>query len=59
MYEVLHPRDDVDSLYVSMKEGGRGLASTEDRVDASIQRLEDNIEKRREILTTQVLGERK
>ena len=27
------------------KEGGRGLASIEDSVDASIQRLEDYIEK--------------
>ncbi len=38
-------RDDVDRLYVSRKEGGRGLASIEDSVDASIQRLEDYIEK--------------
>ena len=45
MYEALHPRDDVDRLYVSRKEGGRGLASTEDIVDASIRRLEDYIEK--------------
>ena len=38
-------KDDVDRLYVSRKEGGRGLASTEDTVDASIQRLEDYKEK--------------
>ena len=42
MHKVLHPRDDVDRLYVSRKEGRRGLASIEDRVNASIQRLEDN-----------------
>ena len=41
MHKALHPRDDVDRLYVSRKEGGRGLASIEDNVDASIQRLED------------------
>ena len=41
MHKALHPRDDVDRLYVSRKEGGRGLASIEDSVDASIQRLED------------------
>ena len=35
----------VDRLYVSRKERGRGLASIEDSVDASIQRLEDYIEK--------------
>ena len=45
MHKVLHPRDDVDRLYVSRKEGRRGLASMEDSVDASIQRLEDNIQK--------------
>ena len=41
MHKALHPRDDVDRLYVSRKEGGRGVASIEDSVDASIQRLED------------------
>ena len=45
MHKALHPRDDVDRLYVSRKEGGRGLASIEDSVDASIQRHEDYIEK--------------
>ena len=45
MLKSLHPRDDVDKLYISRKEGGRGLASIEDSVDASIQRLEDYIEK--------------
>ena len=45
MHKSLHPRDDVDRLYESRKEGGRGLASIENKVDASIQRLEDFIEK--------------
>ena len=45
MHRALHPRDDVDRLYVPRKEGGRGFASKEDSVDASIQRLEDYIEK--------------
>ena len=45
MHKALHPRDDVDRLYVSRKEGGRGLASPEDSVDASIQRLKDYIKK--------------
>ena len=31
---------------MSRKEGGRGIASIEDSVDVSIQRLEDYIEKR-------------
>ena len=35
MHKTLHPRDDVDRLYVSRKERGRGLASIEDSVDDS------------------------
>ena len=54
MHKALHPRDDVDRLYVSRKEGGRGLASIEDSVDASIQRLEDYIEKHKGELITAV-----
>ena len=44
MHKVLHPRDDVDRVYVSWNEGGRGLTSIEDSVDASIQWLEDYIQ---------------
>ena len=40
MHKALCPRDDVDRLYVSRKDVGRGLASNEDTVDASIQQLE-------------------
>ena len=54
MHKALHPRDDVDRLYVSRKEGGRGLASIEDTVDASIQRLEDYIEKQEQGLITTI-----
>ena len=52
MHKALHPRNDVDGLYVSKREVGRELASTEDNVDLSIQRLEDYIEKCRERLIT-------
>ena len=41
MHKALHPRHDVERLYVSRKEGGRGLANIEDSVDTSIQQLED------------------
>ena len=44
-HKALHPRDDVDRLYVPRKEGGREFAGIEDSIDASIQRLEDCIEK--------------
>ena len=40
MNKALYPRDYVDRLYASRKEGGRGVACIEDSVDASIQRLE-------------------
>ena len=46
LHKSLHPRDDVDSLYVSIKEAERGLSSTEDSVDASIQWLKNYIEMR-------------
>ena len=46
MYKPLHPRNDREKLYVSRKEGGRGLASIQDSLDASIQRLENFIKKR-------------
>ena len=32
MHKALQPRDDVDRLYVSRKEGGRGLACIKDNV---------------------------
>ena len=54
MHEALHPRDDIDRLYVSKKEGGIGLASIKDSVDASIQRLEDYIQKHERGLITPI-----
>ena len=45
MHKALHPRVDIYKLFASRKKGGRGLASIENSVDASIQRLEDYIEK--------------
>ena len=54
MHKALHPRDDVDRLYVPRKEGGRGLASIEESVDTSIQRLEDYIEKHEQGLITAI-----
>ena len=45
MHKALPPSDDEDRLYVSRKEGGRGLVSIEDNVDASRQRLGDYREK--------------
>ena len=52
MHKVLNTRDVVDSLYISGKEGGRGLGSIEDSVDASMQQLEDYIQMHEGGLTT-------
>ena len=46
IHKALHPRDDVDRLYVSWREGGRGIAGIEDSVSASLQRLEVYIKKK-------------
>ena len=45
MHKALNPRDDVDRLYISRKKK-RGLASIEDSVDASIQRLYTKMRRR-------------
>ena len=45
MHDILHPIDGISRLYMSRKEGGRGLASIEDSVDVSIWQLEENIKK--------------
>ena len=52
MHKALHPRNDVDRPHVLRKGGGRGLASIEDNNNASIQRLEDYIQKREGRLMT-------
>ena len=52
MLKALHLKDVVDRLCVSRKEGRRRLASIQDSVNASIQRLEDYVKKRRERLIT-------
>ena len=45
MHKALHKKDGIDRLYVSRKEVGRGIATIEDNVDASIRRLEAYIKK--------------
>ena len=40
MYRALHPKSDVDRLYIRRKEGGRGLISIEDCVELAIRGLE-------------------
>ena len=50
MHKALHPRDNIDRLYVSRKDGRKGLASIVDSVDASIRGLEDYTKKSKERL---------
>ena len=40
MYGALHPKSDVDRLYIPRKEGERGLISSEDCVELAIRGLE-------------------
>ena len=40
IYGALHPKSDVDRLYIPRKEGGRGLISIEDCVELAIRGLE-------------------
>ena len=42
-HKSLHPRDGIDRLHVIRKEGGGGLTSIENSVDASMRGLKDNI----------------
>ena len=50
IHKALLHRDDVDRLYVSRKEGRRGLGIIQDNTDASMQPLEDYIKKSKERL---------
>ena len=59
LHKALHPRNDVDRLYVSRKEWGRGLASIEVSIDAAIQRLGDYIEKHGEKRITAIRNDSK
>ena len=43
--KALHPRDDINSLYVSRKERRRGLASIDDNINISMRRNEDYVKK--------------
>ena len=40
IYGALHPKSDVDRLYITRKEGGRGLISIKDCVEVAIRGLE-------------------
>ena len=54
MHKAVYPRDDVDRLYISRKDVGRGHGSIQNRIETSIQRLEDYIEKHKRGLITAI-----
>ena len=51
IYRALHPKSDVDRLYIPRKEGGRGLISIEDCVELAITGLEVYVHGSKERLT--------
>jgi len=58
---ALHPRSDVDRLYIPRDEGGRGLTSIEDMVEQEKLTLRDYIERKKDKLieAVQQSGEHK
>ena len=58
IYGTLHPKSDVDRLYIPGKEGGRGLMSIEDCVELAIRGLEVYIHRSEEILIQAARGDK-
>ena len=58
MYKALHPKSDVDRLYIPTKEGGRGLISIEDCVELAIRGLEVHVHGNEERLIQATRGDK-
>ena len=58
IYGALHPKSDVDRLYIPRKEGGTGLISTEDCVELAMRGLEVYVHGSEERLTKAARGEK-
>ena len=56
IYGALHPKSDVDRLYIRTKEGGRGLISIEDWVELAIRGLEVYVHRSEERLIQAARG---
>ena len=50
MHKALHPKSNVDRLYISRNEGGRGLISVEDTIETSKIGLERHVQESKERL---------
>ena len=58
IYGALHPKSDVDRLYIPTKEGGRGLISIEDCVELAIRGLEVYVHESEERLIQAARGDK-
>ena len=58
IYGALHPKSDVDILYIPRKEGGRGLISIEDCVELAIRGLEVHVHASEERLIQAARGDK-
>ena len=54
MYEVHHPKADVDRLYLQRCEGGRGLLGMEDCVQVEVHSLENYLSTSKEEILKEV-----
>ena len=54
----MHPKSDVDRLYIPRKEGGRGLISIEDCVELAIRGLKVYIHESEERLIQAARGDK-
>ena len=58
IYGALHPKSDLDRLYIPKKEGGRGLISIEDCVELAIRGLKVYIHESEERLIQAARGDK-
>ena len=58
VHGALHPKSDVDRLYIPRKEGGRGLRSTEDCVELAIRGLKVHVHGSEDKLIQAVSGDK-
>ena len=58
IYGALHPKSDVDRLYIPRKEGGRGLISIKDCIELAIRGLEVYVHRSEERLIQAARGDK-
>ena len=58
IYGRLHPKSDVDRLYIPRKDGGRGLIAIEDCVELAVRGLEEYVHGSEERLLQAARGDR-